>query len=145
IPPAPHLADLTFATMEPDGYDEFIQAEQRGFQEQFPTGLSRLHRAVIDPQRYFGYRVGQRWVATFGSYARKIAVPGGTMLPVSAITAVTVHTAYRRRGLLRAMMSHELDQCRQRGEPLAALYASEFGIYGRFGFGQATRQVRQSG
>lgn len=38
------------------------------------------------------------------------------------------------------MMRRLLDQARERGEPLAALFASEGGIYGRYGFGLATLQ-----
>jgi predicted acetyltransferase len=36
------------------------------------------------------------------------------------------------------MMRRQLDDMHQRGEPLAALYASEAPIYGRFGYGLAT-------
>ena len=36
------------------------------------------------------------------------------------------------------MMRAQLDDCRRRGEPLAALWASEDVIYGRFGYGLAS-------
>jgi predicted acetyltransferase len=39
------------------------------------------------------------------------------------------------------MMRRQLDDMRERGEPLAALYASEAPIYGRFGYGLATYQA----
>jgi predicted acetyltransferase len=54
------------------------------------------------------------------------------------VTRVGVAATHRRRGLLRAMMRRQMDDMRQRGEPLAALYASEAPIYGRFGYGLAT-------
>src|SRR5207249_8244467 len=44
-------------------------------------------------------------------------------------------------GLLTAMMRRQLDDMHERGEPLAALYASEAPIYGRFGYGLATYQA----
>lgn len=39
------------------------------------------------------------------------------------------------------MMRRQLDDMHERGEPLAALYASEAPIYGRFGYGLATYQA----
>jgi predicted acetyltransferase len=67
-------------------------------------------------------------------------------VPVAAVTVVTVHASYRRRGLLTEMMKHQLNDVHERGEePVALLWASESGIYGRFGYGQAGPQVRLSG
>jgi predicted acetyltransferase len=79
-------------------------------------------------------------VATAGIFSYQMAVPGG-MLPCGGVTRVTVLTTHRRRGLLRAMMERQLADMRERGEPLAALYASEAPIYGRFGYGLATYQA----
>ncbi len=45
---------------------------------------------------------------------------------------------HRRRGILTELMRHQLDDLRERGEPLAALWASEPVIYGRFGYGIAS-------
>ena len=63
-----------------------------------------------------------------------------------AVTVVTVHPSYRRRGLLTEMMKHQLQDIHERGtEPVALLWASESAIYGRFGYGQASPQVRLTG
>jgi predicted acetyltransferase len=43
------------------------------------------------------------------------------------------------------MMEHQLEQVARRGEPLAALWASESLIYGRFGYGPATTRAVLSG
>ena len=68
-------------------------------------------------------------------------MPGGADVPTAAVTVVTVHAPYRRRGLLTAMMRHQLEQVAKRGEPLAALWASESQIYGRFGYGPAATRA----
>lgn len=70
-----------------------------------------------------------------------MTVPGGEVLPCGGVTRVTVLSTHRRQGLLRAMMRRQLDDMHARGEPLAALYASEAPIYGRFGYGLATFQA----
>ena len=84
-----------------------------------------------------------RFVGNSAVRTMDMTVPGppGRPCPVVAmggVTSVGVHPTHRRRGLLARMMGAMLDDCRQRGEPLAGLIASESVIYGRFGFGSAT-------
>jgi predicted acetyltransferase len=143
--PPPHLAELRLTGLTADRYDAFDLAAQRGFQEETPAEHRELDRQVTDPARFFGFTVGERWVSTFGSFARQLTVPGGAAVPISAVTAVTVHSAYRRHGLLRRSMQHEFGLCRERGETIAALYASESSIYGRFGYGNAASEAVLSG
>ncbi|WP_262104379.1 GNAT family N-acetyltransferase [Arthrobacter sp. Marseille-P9274] len=82
-------------------------------------------------------------VATYGSLANTMNVGGGRLVPTHQITAVTVRPTHRRRGLLRTMITSDLEQAAARGLAVAALTASEATIYGRFGFGAAafTRRV----
>jgi predicted acetyltransferase len=75
-----------------------------------------------------------RIVGTAGAFSFDLTVPGAT-LPAAGVTMVGVHPTHRRRGILRRMMTIQLDQVRDRGEPLAILWASEGGIYQRFGYG----------
>ncbi len=92
-----------------------------------------------DLERVWGAYDG-RVVGTLRSWATELTIPGGTQVPAAAISAVTVLPTHRRRGILRSMLSAELNASRARGEPLALLYASEASIYGRFGFGPAVEQ-----
>lgn len=80
-------------------------------------------------------------VATAGILSYEMTVPGGGSLPCGGVTRVSVRSTHRRRGLLTAMMRRQLNDMHERGEPLAALYASEAPIYGRFGYGLATYQT----
>ncbi|WP_405060860.1 GNAT family N-acetyltransferase [Kribbella sp. NBC_01505] len=72
----------------------------------------------------------------------ELTLPGGRRVPMGGVTWTAVLPTYRRRGLLRQMMGAMLDDCRERGEFLAGLSASEGTIYGRYGFGPATFQHR---
>ena len=65
-----------------------------------------------------------------------MTIPGG-VAPCAGITWVGVMPSHRRRGVLTELMRQQLDDLRERGEPLAALWASEPVIYGRFGYGIA--------
>src|SRR5438874_520058 len=72
-----------------------------------------------------------------GAFPFELSVPGGS-LPCAGVTAVGVHATHRRRGVLRSMMDAQLRDVHERGEPIAALWASEETIYGRFGYGIAS-------
>ena len=72
-----------------------------------------------------------------GAFPFELSVPGGS-LPCAGITAVGTQPTHRRRGVLRAMMDTQLRDVHERGEPIAALWASEETIYGRFGYGIAS-------
>ena len=79
-------------------------------------------------------------VGTAGIWSFDLTVPGATV-PTAGITWVTVRPTHRRRGVLTAMMRTQLDNIHARGEALAALWASEAPIYGRFGYGLAAEGV----
>ena len=91
--------------------------------------LERMHAAVEDD----GSIVGGAGVLGF-----RMTVPGGVQLPTAGVTVVGVLPTHRRRGVLRSMMRTQLDDVHERGEPIAALWASEETIYGRYGYGLAS-------
>ncbi|MGF7125072.1 enhanced intracellular survival protein Eis [Rhodococcus sp. BE178] len=68
----------------------------------------------------------------------EFTVPGGAQVPARGVTWVSVAPTHRRRGVLRALFEHLHRNIAATGTPLAALTASEAGIYGRFGYGPAT-------
>jgi predicted acetyltransferase len=74
------------------------------------------------------------------AYEFELTVPDG-FLPTAGVTWVGVLPSHRRRGILRGFMSRLAQDAREHDEPLAALYASEAAIYGRFGYGNAAPSV----
>ena len=64
------------------------------------------------------------------------------VVPTAGVTIVGVLPTHRRRGILRSMMRAQLDDVHARGEPLAALWASEETIYGRYGYGLASLNLQ---
>ncbi len=143
----PHLTTPELHYLTAEEFNPFFAAMSRGFHEEPPQDDERraLERAVVEDDRMLGFKVGDRWIATGGAFAREVVLPGGAMIPVAAVTAVTVQSTYRRRGLLRQMMQTQLEEVRDRGEALTALWASESSIYGRFGYGMSTPRARMSG
>src|SRR6266516_5759067 len=74
-------------------------------------------------------------------YSFRLSVPGQEVLPAAGVTFVAVLPTYRRRGVLSSLMRSQLADVRDRGEPLAILWASEAVIYGRYGYGRASWHV----
>lgn len=79
---------------------------------------------------------GGKPVALAGAYAFDLTIPGGE-LPCAGVTWVGVIPTHRRQGILRDLMRRQLEDVHAWGEPIAALWASESSIYGRFGYGHA--------
>lgn len=93
---------------------------------------------VAEMDRSLGMWDGDQVVATAGIYSRELTVPGA-VVSCAGITWVTVAATHRRRGVLTSIMRRQLDEIHERGrEPVAALWASESSIYGRFGYAPAT-------
>ena len=80
---------------------------------------------------------GKEIVGGAGVFPFEMTVPGGPV-QCAGVTVVGVLPTHRRRGLLSRMMRAQIDDIHERGEPFAALWASEATIYGRFGYGLAS-------
>lgn len=98
--------------------------------------LERFVRILPHERMHAAFENGQI-VGGAGAFPFELSVPGGS-LPCAGITAVGVTPTHRRRGVLRSMMDTQLRDVHERGEPIAALWASEETIYGRFGYGIAS-------
>ena len=92
---------------------------------------------ILSFERTFAGFDGTEMVSNLSAFPLQMSVPG-SVVPCGGTTIVSVLPTHRRRGLLRAMMLRHLDDVREHEEPIAALWASDSAIYGRFGFGMAT-------
>jgi predicted acetyltransferase len=129
----------------PAEWPDFLQAMTGAFGET-PTGpYLDSPSPVAELDRSLGLWEDGRVVATSGIYSRELSVPGA-VVPCAGVTWVTVAPTHRRRGVLTAMMRRQLTEIHeQEREPVAALWASEHPIYGRFGYGPATVRAPLSG
>jgi len=115
-------------------YDEFSRAAMSAFHREFTDEDRTRYERIDEPDRSLAWFDDGRIVATTAAFTRTLTVPGATV-GCAAVTAVAVVPTHRRRGLLTEMMRRQLEDVRGRGEPVAALWASEATIYGRFGYG----------
>jgi predicted acetyltransferase len=82
---------------------------------------------------------GDEVVGAVNSFDFEMVMPGGPR-QVAGVTGVGVWPTHRRRGVLSALMRRQIADLHEAGESVAALWASEGGIYGRFGYGAASTE-----
>lgn len=120
-------------TITPDEFDGWYRTAVEAFHGNVRQESLQDRREIAEYDRATAAFDGDTIAGTAGAYTFRMAVPGGA-LPTAGVTEVTVPPSYRRRGVLRSLMHTQLADVASRGEPLAALYASEAAIYGRFGY-----------
>jgi predicted acetyltransferase len=97
-------------------------------------------RPLVETERTIGAYDEGRMVGTAAVFTFDMTVPGGPV-PCAGVTGVSVRPTHRRQGALTALMRHQLASIVERGtEAFASLWASEASIYGRFGYGVASRR-----
>ena len=113
-----------------------LEAAQVAFGDELDDESWVREQKILPASRALAAYDGDRPVGLAAAYAFDLSIPGGE-LPCAGVTLVGVLPTHRRRGILRDFMRHQLEDVRAWGEPIAALWASEASIYGRFGYGSA--------
>ncbi|MEX0786279.1 MAG: GNAT family N-acetyltransferase, partial [Dehalococcoidia bacterium] len=125
----------------PEEFDAFDQAIFVGFGNPTVTPeVKDTQRALCEFDRTLAAFDGDEIVGTTGIFSFDMTVPGATM-PVAGVSWVSVKPTHRRQGALTQIMQRQLNDVRDRGEAIAALWASESIIYGRFGYGLAAQGI----
>lgn len=116
----------------------FRQVTDHAFNSPWPAEeMLTFERMVIEPERTLAAFDGGQMVGTTLAFSFGMTVPGGDMVATAGISGVGVLPTHRRRGILSSLMRRQLADIAAGSEPLAALFASEAIIYGRFGYGAA--------
>lgn len=136
---------LTVRTLRAADADDVAEVLYQSFLvDVTPAGKER-ELSVFEPGRYHGVFDSETMIGVAGMLTRDLTVPGLVPVPVAAVTAVGVLPDHRRRGALTMLMRRQLHELHEKGgEPIAALWASEGEIYGRFGYGLASQTWRMS-
>ncbi|HVF18721.1 MAG TPA: GNAT family N-acetyltransferase [Mycobacteriales bacterium] len=128
---------ITLRAVTAEEYPDFHAALSLSFGGPEHEDQRELEATITEYDRTIAAYDGTRVVGTAGAFGLTMSVPGADAR-VAGVTVVTVAPTHRRQGLLTRMMTEQLADVRRRGEALAALWASEGAIYGRFGYGLAS-------
>ncbi len=131
---------MDVAFLSPDEVPAFLDCDDIAFHETSSDAARKQAAELLELDRAVVARDGGQVVGTLAAFTFDLSVPGGD-LPTAGVSYAAVLPTHRRRGALSRMMDAICAQARERGEPLAALFASEGTIYGRFGFGVAVRHA----
>jgi predicted acetyltransferase len=132
--------DIELRNVESDGGRHFLEVVEAAFGAGLTDEVYDDLHHVVETDRAVGAYDGDVMVGTTAAYSLRFTVPGGEV-DGAGVTMVGVLPSHRRRGVMRRMMTSQLRDIRERGEPIAALWASEDAIYGRFGYGPASVQA----
>jgi predicted acetyltransferase len=142
------MTDFPLRPISEAEWPGFHAVLSEAFNSSAPEVTSDRWKAVIEFDRTLAAFDGEQIVGCTAVHSFTMTVPGGPV-PVGGVTAVGVLPSHRRRGILSALMRRQLTDLHEGGEALAALYASEPGIYGRFGYGRAAEglflRIRKAG
>lgn len=125
----------------PEEFDSFYRVDEHAFHNR-PLSPQRReeHLRQFEAERSLAAFDGDSPAGIAGIYSLQMCIPGA-IVPTAGVTWVAVLPTYRRRGVMSSLMRRQLRDIRDRGETFAALWASEGGIYGRFGYGIASWHV----
>jgi predicted acetyltransferase len=112
-------------------YDEFRAVFAGALM--FEGQADDLDREMFEPDRALVAVDAGEIIGTTRALTRDLSVPGA-VVPAAHVTGVGVRATHRRRGVMAELISRQL---REVPEAIAVLWASESGIYGRFGYGAA--------
>ncbi|GAA2580996.1 GNAT family N-acetyltransferase [Actinomadura fulvescens] len=134
------MGDLEIRTVPESELDQMLDLAEVVFH--FRTEDDQRDRNLWIPRRSerIGAYDGNTLVGQLGALPMRLAVPGA-FPECSAITFVGVLPTHRRRGVLTAMIERMHADAVEARRPVAALWASQAGIYGRYGFGLADRSL----
>ena len=120
-------------TVHPDEFVQWLSAESRAHGNRFNHDPEEL-RPHFDLDRSIAVFDQGDIVGGSHSHRVEMSVPGASAF-IAGVSNVAVQPTHRRQGVMTQMMHHQIKDVHERGEPLAALFATESLIYGRFGYG----------
>ncbi len=133
------MTDWHVRAPAPDELRDFLRPVHMAFGGMFSSEELDDGLKLAEPERWLGAFSEPESILVAGAvsaFSLRLTVPGGEV-GAAGVTGVGVRPDHRRRGVLRALIRRQLSDVRERGEPVAILWASESSIYGRFGYGLA--------
>ena len=124
---------LEMRTVAADEFVQWVRVEARAYGNRLAHDPEEL-RPHFDLDRSIAVFDQGNIVGGAHSHRIEMSIPGGTAV-VAGVANIEVQPTHRRQGVMTMMMRHQLRDIHEREEPLAALFASESVIYGRFGYG----------
>ena len=122
----------------PEEFDKITELDGAAFGFHYSDEDRDEARLDVDLDRMLVAVDGDRIVGASCELRLDLSLPGGTAASVTGLTWVSVDVTHRRQGILRSLIEQQVRDARDHAVPALILTASEGGIYGRYGFGNAS-------
>ncbi|OEV04074.1 GNAT family N-acetyltransferase [Streptomyces oceani] len=132
------MTTVQYRTLDEAHLDRALDHADLAFHEKTTDRLRKQFREMMLRCERVGAYDGESLVGLSVAIPFRMSVPGGE-LPAAGLTFVSVSPTHRRRGVLTGLLDEAWRRSAANGQPVAVLWASQDAIYGRFGFGTATR------
>ena len=129
------LSNFEFRHARPDEMEDYLRIVRYVFGDD-PEELEDDEFPMQPSWTWVGCHKG-KIVSTSGGYPFIMRL-NGCDVEVDGVSNIGTDPAYRRRGLVRRLVTDRLQQAHEAGRPAAVLYASYGAIYQRFGYGLAS-------
>jgi predicted acetyltransferase len=126
--------EVEIRTITEGEFEAYVKMIETSFGGHARAQDVELERRVAEIDRCLGAFDGPELIGGASAASFLMSAPGAEVR-TAGVTGVGVKPSHRRRGVNSALMRRQLDDIRSGGETVAALFASEGGIYGRFGYG----------
>ncbi|MCE7007496.1 GNAT family N-acetyltransferase [Kibdelosporangium philippinense] len=124
-------------------FNDVLHMIRAAFLEEIADKDDEWYRTEWEPDRLHLVHDGDELIGTAAVLTLDMTFPGAGPRPFAAVTTVAVKPGHRRRGVMTKLMHAQLHGLHEQSrEPVAALWASEGGIYSRFGYGLASHYLR---
>lgn len=102
----------------------------------FGDGPDNITATSLNPDWTLCAFEGNKLVTSFGAFPFTMRA-NGEAIAFAGVTAVGTRPEYRRRGLVRKIMTQAIQAQKERGQPVSGLWASQAAIYQRYGYAAA--------
>ena len=136
------MDDIRLRAGTAEDWDAIADLMGHVFHETMTAEVQASEGSVFEPERSIVATDDDLVVGHAAAYTRELTVPGA-IRPAAHVSLVGVAPTHRRRGLLNRMMKRQLGEIAEAGrESIAVLWASETGIYPRYGYGLAAQRLQ---
>lgn len=140
-PTVPPATGRRVRTAEDGDWPAIASVLEHAFGATLSEELRELERETTEIRRTQVAVDGDLVIGTSTLFSFRMSLPGRDDA-IAGVSNVGVLPTHRRQGVLGSLMRRMLTGLHEeRAEPVAVLWASEPAIYGRFGFGAASRSV----
>ena len=135
------LDEVEFRPIKPTERREFFNLERYVFADERKLTEEELEADPLRPEMTTAAFHGGKIIASSGGFPFRLKLNGNTVR-ADGVTSVGTDPQFRRRGLVRRMITIRFQQAYENNVAASILWASLGAIYQRFGYGLATSSYK---